>query len=80
MELDPPIHAGLLKPLAEIGLYDPWLARASTVAALLAVAFAFARRRIEAPSALVLSMVAACTFLPDQSDNRVLCSSCPWSS
>ena len=72
MELDPPIHAGLLKPLAEIGLYDPWLARACTVAALLAVYAAFARKRIEAPAAVVLSMVAAYVFLPDQSDNRVL--------
>lgn len=72
MEIDPPIHAGLLKPLAEIGLYDPWVARACTAAALVTVAAAFARRRIEAPAAVVLSMVAAYAFLPDQSDNRVL--------
>lgn len=72
MELDPPIHAGLLKPLAEIGLYDPWLARGLTVAALLAVYAAFARRRLDAPAAVVLAMVAGYVFLPDQSDNRVL--------
>lgn len=72
MQIDPPIHASLLKPLAEVGLYDPWLARACTVAALVTVGAAFARRRIEAPVAVVLSMVAAYAFLPDQSDNRVL--------
>jgi hypothetical protein len=66
------LHAALLKPLADIGLYHPMLARIGTAATLAAVYLWFARGGLEISEAVVLSLVAAYLLLPDQSDNRIL--------
>jgi hypothetical protein len=72
LALDPPLHAALLMPLAEIGLYDPLMARLGTVALLLAVYVWHARGGLTTSEAIVLSIAAAYLLLPDQSDNRIL--------
>jgi hypothetical protein len=72
LALDPPLHAALLVPLADIGLYDPAIARVGTVLLLAGVYVWYARGGIEIAEAVVLSMVAAYLLLPDQSDNRIL--------
>jgi hypothetical protein len=70
--LDPPLHAALLKPLADVGLYAPWMVKVGTPLALAAVFVAYARRSIGVAAAVVLSQLAAYVFLPDESDNRIL--------
>jgi hypothetical protein len=72
LALDPPLHASLLVPLSEIGLYDPIIARVGTVALLAGVYVWHARGGLATAEAVVLSMVAAYLLLPDQSNNRIL--------
>jgi hypothetical protein len=72
LALDPPLHAALLKPLSDVGLYHPAIARLGTATLLAAVYVWYARGGLEIAEAVVLSIVAAYLLLPDQSDNRIL--------
>jgi hypothetical protein len=67
-----PLHAAILKPLAEIGLYDPAMARFGTLLLLGAVYLWYLRGGLAITEAVVLSIVAAYLLLPDQSNNRIL--------
>ncbi len=66
-----PGHSSPTIILDRLGIYDHRIVRPLIVFSLLLIAAALARRRIDLPSAIVLSMFCSFFFLPDESYDRI---------